>query len=304
MMSALVLENDVLRAEFLPAFGGRVKRLLFKAGGGTDVLVPYEQATFDPLAWPKCGMYPLAPYSNRIRNATLPLGQRVYALPPHPAALPHTLHGCAHTVPWQVVRHDQDSFVLQVDYDGEHWPWTFACRQQFDLTDDGLLLRLTLHNTSPEQAMPAGGGLHPFLSTVGLQEVRYRAGRRWQVAADYLPDGVHTALHGTQSWRRPTGEGSETLDYLSQWDGHLDARYATGTLSLQAGSTLDHLVIFVPASAAYFCAEPVSHLANAFAMPDLPAADTGVRTLAAGEHLTFELRLRWQAADHTAGDAR
>ncbi|SAK56306.1 hypothetical protein AWB79_02284 [Caballeronia hypogeia] len=48
----IVLENDVLRLEVVPQWGGRVACL---RADDVDILVPLRDREFDPLAWPRAG---------------------------------------------------------------------------------------------------------------------------------------------------------------------------------------------------------------------------------------------------------
>lgn len=293
-MHELILENRTVRAAFLPAYGGRMARLQFKAdAGATDVLAPYTQRAFDPLAWPKCGMYPLAPYANRIRHARLCIGGETWRLPPHPAAAPHTLHGCAHTLPWQVSAQDEQSLTMAVEYAGAHWPWRFKCVQHVQLAGSGIAVRLDLINLDRLRAMPAGAGLHPFLATAGLEEVRFHAGRRWPHMGDCLPDGSYSTERSPQSWRKSHDGGRDLLAYYSHWHGSVDLLYHTGILTMQADPGTRHLVLYAPPAADYLCIEPVTHLANAFALPQVPASETGIRMLEPGEHMSVQLSLHW-----------
>ncbi|MBP1318272.1 hypothetical protein [Herbaspirillum sp. 1130] len=295
-MDTRILENASLRAEFLPEFGGRMARLLFKGppGGQREVLQPYVQTSFDALAWPKCGMYPLAPYSNRIRDARLPFAGQVHVLPPHPAASPHTLHGCAHTLAWRVSAQDPRLLEMDVHYTGPHWPWPLYCRQRVVIGDGWLECTLEVRNLNATRSMPVGGGLHPFLSADGLREMCFVAGRRWQHDAQCLPDGLSTPLLGGQRWSPSMADEAEQLGYFSQWDGQMQLQYDQGILQLSAGQGLSHLVMFIPRGAPYVCVEPVSHLANAFAMPQLDPRDSGVALAAPGQSVRYTMRLAWQ----------
>jgi len=55
------------------------------------------------------------PYSNRIAHARVQVGGDIMALTPHPDVAPHTLHGNAHALPWQLESHGGDRAVMVLD---------------------------------------------------------------------------------------------------------------------------------------------------------------------------------------------
>jgi aldose 1-epimerase len=63
-------------------------------------------------------------------------------------------------------------------------------------------------------------------------------------------------------------------------------------LLLDADAPLGFLVVYSPASADFFCAEPVSHCTDAFNLAAQGRADTGMLTLEAGASVSAVLRLR------------
>lgn len=67
------LHHGTLQAMLAPAAGGRIARLFSThaaTGHTTEWLVPLSDAVrntgFESTSWPKAGLYPLIPYSNRI----------------------------------------------------------------------------------------------------------------------------------------------------------------------------------------------------------------------------------------------
>ncbi|HEX9187496.1 MAG TPA: aldose 1-epimerase, partial [Vicinamibacteria bacterium] len=62
-------------------------------------------------------------------------------------------------------------------------------------------------------------------------------------------------------------------------------------LRLAASPPLRTLVVYTPPGQSFFCAEPVSHITDAFNLADAGRTDTGMLTLAPGEsaRATFTL---------------
>lgn len=287
-MQPLLLNNATWSIGLLPAWGGRIAHLRAE---GLDVLLPINAEAFDPLDWPRAGAYPLMPYSNRIRNARLHFAGRDYALPTHPAAQPHTLHGVTHAVPWQVVEQGDQQLTIACDYQGRHWPWALRAEQRFVLDDQRLRIELALVNLG-DSPMPAGIGLHPYFKRHPGLKVRYRVVREWHIDDHYLANGDFHEV--TQTLLIDADVGQALAHYQSGWDGLLQLDYPSGSLCLQASEPLNHFVAFAPPDSPYLCLEPVSHLADAFNQPPESWAQTGTRTLAPGQRLQATLDFTWQ----------
>lgn len=289
----VILHNEHLILHLLPESGGRTGRLQVRKHG-LELLKPIDaRLPFDPLNWPRAGLYPLIPYSNRIAGAELEVAGQRHTLPPHPDAVPHTLHGVSHTRPWTVESASSTAAVLSLDYHGPHWPWPFRAEQQFTLTDKWLTVQLTVTNHG-DSAMPAGIGLHPYLQAYPQMCVAFGSQRQWHIAADYLATGefhdnavsVEITPH---DWATAT-----RADYLSQWGGEASVSYPQGRLRITADQVLDHLVVFAPAGADYLCLEPVSHLANGFNLAAKLGHDcTGTRMVEPGASLTSHITFEW-----------
>jgi aldose 1-epimerase len=288
----LTLQNSKLSLHLLPEHGGRIGRLQVRKHA-LEILQPIDASqSLDPLNWPKGGAYPLIPYSNRIANAQLHFEGQDYALPAHPQALPHTLHGVSHTLAWQVDRQSATQASLSLDYCGPHWPWPIRAEQHFELNGGSLRIRLALFNKG-ETPMPAGLGLHPYFLAHPQLQARLSCTRQWQITADYLSTGQHmtgdvTMQLDSQAWQTET-----CAHYLSQWAGRVDLDYPQGRLRLTASPELEHLVVFAPAGSPYLCIEPVSHLADGFNLQPLLGELSGTQVVAPGESFSVDLCFEW-----------
>ncbi|PRA26200.1 aldose epimerase family protein [Pseudomonas poae] len=286
-MQTLTLHNEVWSLELLPQWGGRVASL---RAGELQVFTPLKADSFDPLNWPRGGAYPLLPYSNRLRNARLTHAGIVHALPAHPAARPHTLHGVSHTLPWDVIEHSATHALLAVDYSGEHWPWPVRFQQRFELDGNRVHLQLSVTNLG-HTSMPAGLGLHPYFQRHHGMTVQFAPARAWDIDADYLPTGTVRELG--EPVVLPADVAHEVAVYGSGWDGRLQLDYAEGRVLLVAEQPLEHLVVFAPPGAPYLCLEPVSHVADAFNSPPAQWPEQGTHVLDAGQTLSAALSLTW-----------
>ncbi|GLQ12068.1 galactose mutarotase [Devosia yakushimensis] len=275
----ILLKCGAIALEVAPAFGGRVTRLTHDS---VDVLVPLEAQEFHPPFWPRAGAYPMVPYHNRIEGGRLRLDGCEVALPSHPDAQPHTLHGPAHLAAWQVSERNDTTVTLALERAADpHWPWKFSARQTFVITEGGLRLKLSVTNRG-ETAMPVGLGWHPYIA--GCQRVRHDAEYEWPIRKDYLPTGDR------QPVIQAFDENVSGTHYLSCWsDVQVDTKDDL-TLTISASPTMSHLVLH-KGDGDFVCIEPVSHLANGFNLHARQILGTGARILAPVEEMSATIEL-------------
>lgn len=288
-MERLEISNARLRAEAIPALGGRLSRLQFRAGDAwRDALVPIGPDPTLPPRWPKGGAYPLVPYSNRIADARLHHDGQIFALAPHPDALPHTLHGHAHLRAWQVRACSADALTLgYVHAPDPHWPWAFDATQRFWLEKSALGLAIAVKNTDARPA-PIGIGWHPYFPIAGDPAVALDVKTEWLQNAANVATGAIVAA--------PAGElvldAQGSTRYLGEWQGR--AAFETGTgirIALHADARFAHIVVHRPANIDYLCLEPVSHVANGFNLAAAGQRGTGTTILQPGESIEGQLKL-------------
>jgi len=290
----VLLRVGAARALLRPQAGARVcsLTLVHPDGHAVPVLYPYTDAGVDPLKWAKGGIYPLVPYSNRIAHGQLHTANGTVALPPHPNAQPHTLHGHAHGLPWAVVSHDDTSAHLRLNSPAcAAWPWHLQTDMYLRLSAHALQLDLSLTHLGAGD-MPAGIGFHPYFLHHENARLRYHAGRRWSTDLDCLALGSEP-LPQPEAYDAPKPLPPGTLtDYLSEWDGALELELPQGeVLGLQTDPVLSHLVVHRPPQPIYLCLEPVSHVADGFNLAARGVPGTGTVQLAAGDMLRGQMSL-------------
>jgi aldose 1-epimerase len=232
------------------------------------------------------------PYSNRIANAQIDTPEGLVQLSRHPDAAPHTLHGPAHGLPWQVLAQDAQSATLALDHPASAaWPWHFQTEMQIALRSDALQMNLSLTNLDA-RSMPAGLGWHPYFQHAPQAQLRYRASQLWNSDADLLALSARPLPAGESfATARALRDGTLT-DYLSGWDGRLTLDLPGGDqLDMQTGPLLSHLVVHRPPQGAYLCIEPVSHVTNAFNLAAQGMAGTGSMQLGCGETINGPMTL-------------
>lgn len=233
------------------------------------------------------GAYPLLPFIGRLADGHLPWAGANYALPSHPLAAPHALHGVGWERRWAVTAQTPSALTLALDHAGdEAWPFAFRAEQHFALHAWGLALtmRLTNHHGGPA---PAQLGWHPYFPSTGAR-LGTAFTQRWESDDRHLPSqpvpltDAHWAVEETVWDHCFEGPAQAALT----WHG----RALRLAWSSTPRSPFRGAVLYLPEAADFFCCEPVTACPNALAAADPHAR--GVVTLAPGENLQLTIALR------------
>ncbi len=251
MTTTLQLKHASLRCDLAPALGGSI------AGLWLDD-VPVLRSTPGPALQQvsAAGSYPLVPFSNRIGHATFSWANRSHNLLPNGAPEPHAIHGVGWVRPWTVQQVDARQAHLAYNHQADAaWPFAFAAEQVFELSDQGLTLRMTLTNPS-ELPMPAGLGMHPnFVKRPG-SHLRFAAAGRWEMDAGRLP------THRLPASGLDTDCAGLNVDHcFDGWAGGVELQ--DELLRIHISSNLQRLVVFTNPARDFVAIEPVSHVNNA-----------------------------------------
>lgn len=318
MNRIIELQNGSAMLRVAPGLGARVTRCMLETrdGSGVDILHPYPEHHTDLDAWAKGGIYPLIPYSGRIAQARLHVGNDVRVLRPHPDAAPHSLHGNAHRCSWTVESQSATELQLRLDQDGnDDWPWAYQARLGIALERRRLRIDVALTNRSRSD-MPAGIGIHPYLCCDAETQMQTSASHQWRMTPDQLPTTCYALepqgelaqenagpLPGflapprgagrSQGWGHAQlhalGDTEQTV-FLSNWARMAWLRFGRSHgLAVRASETLDHLVLHRPAAAPYVCLEPQSHVPDGFNLAWRGVANTGARILPPGGRLAGQV---------------
>ena len=285
-----VLEHGGLRAEIDPAYGGRLTAFWSRTPRGRiDWIVPLPpiggQAVRDVTAPHKAGMFPLVPFSNRIKDARFTFDGVEHRLQATETGKPHAIHGHGCRVVWQVSRRLKSSTELRYRHDGADWPATYSANQRFTLRDGGLVVELSVDNPGAA-AMPVGLGMHPFFPIRAGVRVTSQFDTIWPPMKDSIPNGPQTLPAELDfSGGRSLPSGLDTG--FGGWDGRARIAWPADGLALEisAAAPLDHVIIFSPQAQSFFCFEPVSHPINAI-------NDGEMHRLNGGGRFSISLRLQ------------
>jgi aldose 1-epimerase len=296
-------------AELSPAVGGSIARFWSEwrdgaSNGRVDWLRPATDsalAAYDPLSM---ASFPLLPFCNRIRNGRASFEGREIRFPPnHPARLsPHPLHGIGWQRPWKVIDTAASHAILALDVPAtEAWPWHFSAQQQFALDERQLAVTMTLTNLD-NAAMPAGIGHHPYFPHTPGTTLRSAAAAMWEADQEVMPTGLKRTPEVEQLRAGVLLSQLDLDNNFTRWEHcavvewPADAQGPRRGIALQAQAPLDYFVLYCPAGADHFCAEPVSQCTDWLnLMPVYGREALGGARLAPGEslHASFTLTPRW-----------
>jgi len=292
--TVITLRADQARVGIAPSIGGSIAHYHWIDGAHRhDWLRPAAPADLLAGTAGRLACFPLVPFSNRLRDGRFAFGGHAIALPLNQPPQPHALHGHGWQAAWSVVERDADRITLEYDHRAGAWPFPYRARQEFLLTGDELRLSLSLENRGRE-TMPAGLGFHPYFPRTPGCRLSARVDAMWATDAEVMP----TALVDADP-RLGDPRGLPVADVMldnafTGWRRQAAITWPErgARLLLDAGAPLGFLVVYSPAGADFFCAEPVSHCTDAFNLGAQGRADTGMLTLEAGASVSAIVRLR------------
>jgi aldose 1-epimerase len=272
----LSLQSGPLAVELAPQSGGAVARFTCD---GVDLLRPMTADAIASAKGMNAALYPLVPYSNRIRDGRLAFGNEVIQLARNWPGIDHPMHGDGWAHAWQVALSDAQTAEIIYEHGraGEQggWPFRYRARQQYRLDETSFSIRISIENLE-ERVVPAGIGLHPFFVREPDCTLACRTEFVWRTDTEVLPIEripVPSECDFSQG-RRPD---SVMLDNcFDGWDGRASIAWPARRLrlDLEASEPFRHLVIYTPAGQRFFCAEPVSHANGQVGLAPLVAGGT------------------------------
>lgn len=247
-----------------PHEGGSIRSFHSEFGGEQ-----YRWLANADEARPAC--FPMVPFGSRIRDGCFTFDSNDVRLARNDPTGGHAIHGHGATASWRVLQQERARLVLEYAHPADAWPWQYVARQTFSLHERGLQIELAVRNLSP-QVMPAGLGIHPYFPRTAATRLRAPVARWLRLDADLLPIGREPV---PQLLDVSAGLGLEARAFdhvFCEWSG--DARidwpeqHTSLRLSRRRSGMPNHLVLWAPAGAEFFCLEPVSNLPDGFNLPD------------------------------------
>jgi len=268
MTSVIRLAAGPLRVEVAPLAGGALAGFWGVGAGGHRIdwlrAASHEAlARRDPLGM---ASFPLVPFCNRIRQGRASFEGRDIRLAPNrpDRPSPHPLHGIGWQRPWRVQAQDDCRVELVLEEPATAaWPWAFAACQRITLAEDALSVWIEASNRD-EVAMPLGLGHHPYFPHRPGTRLTAACAAMWRTDAEVMPTALET---GEVVDRLRAGVALSELvldnnfvgwEHVARIDWPAEPALPARHLLLQADPVLDYFVVYSPAGADHFCAEPVS----------------------------------------------
>ena len=281
------LQNGDSQLTLCPEIGAAIARFTWK---GHDILRRAPDTAINERLVRQMGVYPLVPYSNRIGQAKLIVGDQTFSLRPNFMQEPHAIHGFGWQRVWQVVKRTADSAELHLGHSPDvDWPFACEARQTIRLSANSLQVNLSVKNND-KRPMPAGLGFHPYFPLTADTHLQSDWKGMWKMGADSLPTELGPVPpEADYSQLRPVA-GWKVDHCFTGWGRRAVLDYPTHRMQIEASDACRQIVVFAPNDGRNFIAlEPVTNINNAFALAAKGVADTGTRILAAGE--SFEISM-------------
>ncbi|WP_062070394.1 hypothetical protein [Demequina sediminicola] len=298
MTHAVTIENDIWRITLQPELGGSVTSGEIRLGDTwQDVMRPSPADIDDPRL---SASYPLAPWSNRIRDGVLTFNGRNYQMRRN-SVDGTAMHGAAWEYPWKVTAQTAQTVTLTFESTGLYgvnWPWNFSATYTYALEGDTFVWTYSVTNID-EEPFPAGFGSHPYFqrqvagSTDALLTTHVSAAYALDAGMADAPAGeIRTEADFRE--QRPLGPGGVDDCFTGRTGKELAHIEWPGAVQLDiaADADLTHAVLYIPVGRDYWAFEPVSHVNNGFALAAAGQADTGIFVLEPGETRTTSFTMR------------
>ena len=292
-MDPITLRGGPLGVVLSPLVGGAIARFWCeRTGSALELFRPapdLAHARRDPWAM---ACFPLVPWSNRIREGRFAFGGHTVSMPPNRPHDRHTIHGHGFQAEWTIADQGPGWAVLELAHVPDAWPWAYRAVQRIALTPASLELELMLANES-DAAMPAGLGWHPYFPRTPETTLTARVDGLWLTDTEILPVASVTPPPDRDPGRGLAVDRAALDNAFVGWDGRALVAWPErrAQLRLATRGPLGTLVVYTPPGEAFFCAEPVSHITDAFNLAAAGRTDTGMLTLAPGESVRATLTL-------------
>ena len=274
-----------------PSAGGSVARYWLDDGAAMlDLLRPWSAPR--PGAPLEAAAFPLVPYSNRIRAGCFSFRGRDVTLPLNRPPERHSIHGHGWQAGWRPLEVRAHEAAVEYRHEAGAWPWAYRATQRFVLAASSLSVALALRNES-DTAMPAGIGWHPYFLRTPRTTVTADVEAIWLTDDEVMPTVLTAPRPGADPTRGVMVDAVALDNCFVGWRRRVVIeRPESGVrLIMTAETPLDCLVVYTPPHRPFFCAEPVSHVTDAFNLAAAGRADTGTQILEPGEALRATITL-------------
>ena len=287
-ISNVLLSAGRLGLELSPSIGGSISAFEWCEGDLARSILRHCNSSSENVL--DASSFPLVPYVNRIRGGNFRFRGREVRLAPNMPGDPSPLHGQGWLHAWQVEEAGAKKAILSFRHEAGEWPWSYEARQQFELDERGLSVRLSCRNLSNE-AMPCGLGQHPYFPCGPATRLDTQAAKAWTIDEHVLPVEEVPAA-GRYDLKDRLICGQDLDNGFGGWGGEArmsdpDWPYAVRLSSPEA----KFFQVYSPPLGGIFVAEPVTHANAALNAPEDKWPQLGMRVLDPGEQMSLDMRI-------------
>lgn len=284
--SPITLTSGDFSAGISPKTGGA---LMFWRRKDVDLMRPAKPTAIEQKAADQTAMFPLVPYSNRIRGGFFIYWGIKRTVPKNHPVVADPLHGEGWQAEWSVLEKNEDSVVIGFEHNGKTgFPFAYAARQKFSLQNNLLTVDMKLVNKG-SIPMPCGLGLHPFFLKDKDTVARFKNKSVWaHEAAPARDRPMKTPPEWIFDQGRTFDDGLILDTCFGGFDGNASITYPSRgfKIDMTARTDFNHIVVWSPENENFFCLEPVTNATDAFNLAAAGVAGTGIKTLDPEESLT------------------
>ena len=272
-MKQYIITDGSVSAVILPEKGATAISL---QKDGTEFLYRWDENLNSPER-PRCGIPFLFPTFGRMEAETYRINGKSYHMP---------IHGFAHTSPWAVESHTEDTLVLTLtncDAIAHMYPFAFRVRLTYRIENGALAIRQEYENLDTVP-MPYAFGFHPYYLLDRLENAQVKA--HADVRIDFAQGKMIPFGSGTLSLEEPVDApevGSALAGLKSPTVLEIPAEHRR--ITMEFSPDFPQLVLWHPKDTKFLCVEPINGSPNGF--------NTGSHlTLEPGEKKTVTLTVR------------
>lgn len=286
----VLLTSGGYTAGVSPETGGS---LLFWRRNGVDLMRPALPEAVGEKAADKTAMFPLVPYSNRIRGGAFIYWGIRRTVPKNHPVVPDPLHGEGWQRVWTVKEKTEKTVVLTFSHNGKNgFPFAYDAEETFEIEDGKLSVSLKLTNKGGIP-MPCGLGFHPFFLRDADTVVKFKNKTLW--AHESAPPRERP-IKVPPEWQFDKGLKIDTLELdtcFGGFDGTAEIVWPSRgqKITMTAYSDFGHVVVWSPKGEKFFCVEPVTNANDAFNLASRGVTGTGIKTLDPDETLRETMTL-------------
>ena len=242
----------------------------------------------------------MLPICNRMGGNQFTFQGTSYHTSANSPVSPLYIHGDGWLEEWDLAERSDHAVTLALYHEASNVsPFTYSAQQIIALEAACLHMTLSVTNKGAK-AMPFGFGFHPFFPRSNDMTVMFKSSGHWENNVDMLPK-TWTPSAGEMDFNSARHLPERRIDNCFMgWDGRAEIIWPAQDMALriEADDIFKTCQVYAPQNQAFFCFEPMTHLANGLSQKDYP----GFKILQPDE--TLSERVKFHVYDRAYSAAR